>query len=104
MYLLVAACTLAITSCEKSEVETELTTVEQEGFMSTTGNIDSVTKEDGSEMIQPLFKMHFGPEVSKEKAEAIFDQKAADFLNTYKSQHKGVSTEWVYKIETYTGN
>ncbi len=104
-YVLVVVCVFVVASCEKSEVETEVTTVEhQEGFISTTGNSDTSIEQNPSEMVQPLFQMHFDAEVSEEDALAIFNKKAADFMKTYKSQVKGVSTKWHYRICTYTGN
>lgn len=97
---------LFITSCEKSEgtMETELIVAQQEeGFKSETGNTDTALKIDPNAS-QPILKMHFDTTISKEEAIHSFDEAANEFISKQPIQNKAFSTEWYYKVWTYTGN
>lgn len=101
--LLVGA--LFIISCEKSEITTETEQIvdqQEEGFKSETGNTDEVLKiEDNATL--PLLKMHFDATVSQKEAINSFNKATDEFISKQPKQNKAFSTEWYYKVWTYTG-
>ncbi len=104
--VVLALCILGIVSCEKAETDTEIQNIEkQENFMSTTGNSDTTVADDQSKVIQPMFHMHFGPEVSEEEGHAKFDKAIAKYFNNNsKLDVDGTGTTFLnYIVQTRTG-
>ncbi len=103
-YLVLTALALFIASCEKSELIEETSTPQGEqveGFKSQTGNSDSEIGNLSDE--KPLFHMKYGGDISEEEANARFEVDVKAFIEEYKKNNKGVSTEWFYRIVTHTG-
>ncbi len=108
MYAIIAVGMMCITSCEKPEENQIISKTQEEGFMSTTGNSETIlmNNDPSTKMIEStqLLHMHFDKELSKEEATAKFNKKVTEFMKTYQSANeKGVSTEWFYRVDTYTG-
>lgn len=103
-YVFVIACTLVLLSCDKPILSTEPNTqVDLEGYNSTTGNSETVLEKKNLEISVPLLHAHFDKVLSKEETGALFDQMVTKYMKSYERTGKGVSTEWFYKIRTYTG-
>lgn len=109
-YVLALLVLLFITSCARDDNYEAPDENEQEAFLSTTGNSDSPEIEevgseglDGALMAYPVMQMHFDAEMSHEEAKAIFDNQFKEFMKTYESEEKAFSTEWFFKVWTYTG-
>lgn len=97
---------LFIISCEKSETTLETEQIldqQEEGFKSETGNTDKALKID-AKAIQPILKMNFDATISKEEAILSFDKVVKEFVSKQPIQNKAFSTEWYYRVWTYTGN
>ncbi|MBQ0736220.1 hypothetical protein [Aquimarina celericrescens] len=96
-----------IVSCEKSDVEIEtnqiLETEKEEGFKSKTGNDGEALNNTKEESVLPVMKMHFGKDVSKEEAMRKFDAAVKTYISKQPVQTKAFSTEWYYKVWTFTG-
>ncbi len=89
-YVLIAACTIVITSCEKSEVDTEINTIE-------------TTDEVVTKTVKPFLHMSFDADVSEEEASAMFNKALEEYYN--KNALSKISTKnWTYRITTRTGN
>jgi len=102
--MLITALAVGFTSCQKSELnETESTENinQEEGFRSVTGNSDSEVEEISKE--KPIYHVTYKGNLTSEEAEARFEKDAAKFMAEYKKSHRGVSTEWFYRIATRTG-
>jgi len=100
-------CILGITACEKTESDTEI--INKEGFMSTTGNSNTLITENQSEAVTPIFHMSFGAEIGKEEATAKFQETIAEYHSTNNSQNRGPIltgpiTKWYYRVVTITGD
>lgn len=93
---------LFVVACEKSEGAIDLSEKEnqEEGFTSTTGNNDSAT-EDTSDALSPVLQMQYDASMSREEVEASFDLAVAKYIKENGKADK--STEWYYKVQTYTG-
>ncbi len=102
-YLVLAALAIFIASCEKGELQDDTTTVTQqeEGFKSTTGNSDSELQNMSSD--KPILHLKYKGKLTKEEANAKFEIDSRVFIQDYVKNNKGVSTEWLYRIATYTG-
>lgn len=102
-YIFGALCVSLLASCDKSKE----TTAPAEGYVSTTDKTVAVEFNDNEEFVTPLFQMHFSDDVSKEEGEARFDKAFAQHKienkDIFSNKHRGVSTEWFFKIQTYTG-
>ncbi len=95
---------ISFASCEKSEIEqenSETTIQQEEGFKSRTGNND--TEIDNFTAEKPIFHMTYKGDLTEEEANAQFKVDADRFIENYKRSHRGVSTEWFYRIVTHTG-
>ncbi len=97
---------LFIVSCEKSDVEeTEIDQIVdvEEGFKSTTGSNDEVLDLKSKSNL-PVLKMHFDKDVSKEEAMLKFNLAVDSYISKQPVQDKAFSTEWFYRVWTYTGH
>jgi len=92
-------CLLCLTSCEQPEGGAFINTNEQAGFLSTTGNSDTVFEEVFSEK-KPEFYRHFDATLSKEEVLAEFDLETQDFISI---SDKMSNSRWFYKVLTFTG-
>ncbi len=102
--LVLVLCMLFLMSCEKSEVSPEVVNVqEQEGFMSTTGQSDTVLESNALDGQKPLLHMHFDGDLSKSEAIARFDEAVAEYKRNNINQVKSVNSQWIFKIQTFTG-
>ncbi|MBG6133100.1 hypothetical protein IWQ47_004566 [Aquimarina sp. EL_43] len=102
-YMFVAACILMTASCEKSTVDAEaINANEKEGFMSTTGNINTII-DDTQPIIKPIMHMKFGADVSKDEASIKFDEAIAKYHSKRGPILSGRITKWYYKVTTITG-
>ncbi|WP_024768576.1 hypothetical protein [Aquimarina macrocephali] len=104
-YIFVTIGVLVITSCEKTESDTEILNIkEQEGFMSTTGNSDVTVADDQSGVIKPIFHMSFSAETSKAEALAKFEKNLTGHKQkTGFSFFSGSITKIPFRITTMTG-
>lgn len=96
------ALTLFTISCEKSEVNSEIINEDnQEEFMSTTGNSDSIIFEKNtSKITKPILHMHFDASLNKEEVSTEFNKVVNEQFGKGSALR---STEWNYQIYTYTG-
>ncbi|MDH7445494.1 hypothetical protein [Aquimarina sp. 2201CG14-23] len=102
--LFLFVCTMFLISCEKQEVNNELSdTNEQENFMSTTGKSDAVLTLDDYEINQPLVHLRFDGDLSKAEADAKFDEAVLAYKSKHLTQTKSNTTEWFYRLTTKTG-
>lgn len=103
-YLVLMTLAFFIASCEESELN-EKTSISQdeqeEGFKSQTENSDSEIEELSDE--KALFHMRYSGDISEEEANTKFDVDVKSFMEEYKKNNRGVSTEWFYFISTHTG-
>ncbi|MEW7289595.1 hypothetical protein [Aquimarina sp. 2304DJ70-9] len=90
-YVLIAACTIVITSCEKSEVDTEINTIE-------------TTEEVVTKTVKPFLHMSFDADVSEEEASALFNKAVEEYYLKENDFSKRSTKNWVYRITTRTGN
>ncbi len=99
----IGVCTLLVVSCEQPDGEAEfINTNEQAGFMSTTGNSDEYIEDKiGSEV--PLLHKRLDGYLSEKEASAQFDIAVVEYMSKNQKQEKAVSTEWYFRIATYTG-
>ncbi len=98
------ACVLLITSCEQPDGEAEfINTNDEEAFASTTGKSNTL-KEDTQEAVKPLLHMRFDGNLSKKEITARFDEEVVAYLAKHRTQNKGLSTEWYYRVATLTGS
>lgn len=100
----IVACVLCTTSCEQPDGETEfINTNDKEGFKSTTGNSDRFIEDEDTKTEKPVLHLQFDEQLSEEDRQARFDKAVALYVSGEDVQSKGVSTEWYYRIATYTG-
>lgn len=94
-----------ITSCEKETIVTnEPTQNIEEGFKSQTGNNDTVLDIENESESKPALHMSYSSDLTQEESKAKFDLEVKKFIsNRKKLKGRGVSTEWFYKVYTYTG-
>ncbi len=99
----VALFVFCIASCEQPDGETDfINTNERAGFLSTTGNSDEII-EDKSEPEIPLLHKRLNGDLSEEEANSKFSEAVAEYMAKSNVSNKAVSTEWYYRIATYTG-
>ncbi len=92
-----------VVSCEQPDREADfINTNEHGGFMSRTGNSDEII-EDQKETEIPLLHIRLNGDLSEKEATAKFDRVVAEYMRKSNKPIKGVSTEWYYRIATYTG-
>lgn len=94
---------LVMTSCEKSETETELPFQEglEEGFISKTGNNDSEIDET-SAVLLPLLHKQYDASLSREEAEASFDIEVSKFMKE-EGKTKRSEAYFYFQVATLTG-
>ncbi len=103
-YIIVILGVLLMISCEKPDAETEVTKeIGHEGYMSITGESDSILSKNLQEIASPILQMHFDKNVSKEEAFARFNKQASKFTGIIINPNSGTSKEWFYQIWTNTG-
>lgn len=106
--LFVIVLSLGLYSCQESELESLENS--EEGFESITGNSDSELEVvEDVEVLElpglrePIFHASYDGSLSEEEALARYKVDEAKFLKEYVKNHKGVSTEWFYRINLRTG-
>ncbi|WP_299432779.1 hypothetical protein [uncultured Aquimarina sp.] len=103
-YLLITLCSMFIASCENSEINSEISNIsEKEGFISTTGQSDSVLEENISEAKKPVLHMHYDDDLTEEEVHAKFDVAIAAYKRENINQNEKSTNVWMYRIATYTG-
>ncbi len=91
-------------SCEKAKIETvETEESAVEAFKSVTTNSDNPVVIIEDQDSKPLLKMHFGPEVTYEEANAIWDAEIKAYMSRLSAEERAFSTEWFFKVWTKTG-
>lgn len=105
----VALITLSIfiTSCEKDIVETAQTASE-EGYTSTTNNVNKISIDEHTEVLEPVMRMRFSKDISKAETKAKWETKVNNYITQLKIKEpqlteRGVSTELFFSIVTRTG-
>jgi len=107
VYALIISLSIGLFSCEKSEIETSESSLEEEGFKSTTGNSDTEslqfeTLEGEIQMeAKPLIIKYYPESFTEEEATAQFEKDSKHLMEEYRK--KGVSTEWFYRVNIRTG-
>jgi len=95
---------LFVISCETSDVNTETVETIEEGFKSKTGRSGEILKDVESSTSRPLLHMHFDENVNMEQANLKWDQAVKEYISKQPIQDKAFSTEWFYRVWTFTGN
>lgn len=89
--VVVAICAMVISSCEKPEVATGISSIDDEEVVSKT--------------VKPFLHMSFDSDVSEEEASAMFNKALQDYYKKENRLGKISSTKnWTYRITTRTGN
>lgn len=101
---------ILITSCEQEAIisPTDSETInDMEGFKSTTGNTDAPLIINEDEVLEPIFRMSFSSDLTKEEAEAEWSQAVENYMrsiNNTELEDRGFSTEWFFRVATITGS
>lgn len=77
-----------------------------EGFKSTTNNTDNELIINESEVLEPVFRMSFSCDLTKEEAEAKWSQAVENYMssiNNTELEDRAFSTEWYFGVLTGTG-
>ena len=102
-WLLLVSVIIVLASCEKENIQQETVQLSDEGFRSKTGNNDQELGNLEQESTKPLLHMHFDEGIDMKMANAQWDKAVKDFISKQPVQDKAFSTEWFYRVWTFTG-
>lgn len=106
LFVLIAV-SVFVTSCEQEALipDDVLTTIDEEGFKSTTGNANLPAEDDdaaNTATSSPVLHMSFKSDVSEEDMEAQWAEAVEEYNNN--TLESRATTEWCYRVIIRTGN
>lgn len=106
-YFIASLIILFAFSCEKESITNDvpITTTQEEGFFSKTGNNDKTVDftEDENSAFETVLHRSYSSDLTEEEAKQKFDKEVEAYLNERRMSRRDVSTEWYYRVYTYTG-